>query len=430
MNSVVLNSVKAKNSTLEIDFACNGRMKKFFKDRKFVAEYNVCIETTPPSILVIPFLAIACPVVWADNAEVYVDECDETFLQSLGAVKKTLRKFYPQMNFSGRIHVKKVVKASNRNSFRKMLLYSGGIDSLATLIRHQSEKPILFTVFEKGFAPAFIVDIAKDVSKECGLELRTVKNNPYGTLDIPMLATYRNKINGDWYQRVMHGLALIGLSAPIAYMENVKTIYIAASATKELLQPWGSHPEIDSNVAWDGTNAIHDGFELSRQKKICLISEYIKKYHHQLKVRSCNFPTIVQNCSVCEKCSRTIVGLELAGINSMECGFMLREYTFPTIKENLLRGKWNFGGNEDWLWKDILSQYSHNMNLPNPKLNSFLEWLSTIDFQIIKSSTSGNSSKIKLLVWKMIIPIIMYYPYFCHVIFRKFYKNFEAFLHI
>ena len=430
MNNLILGSVKANNNTIETTFSCNGRMRKFFKNRKFVAEYNISIEGTPPSILTIPFLAVACPVAWANNADIYVDECDETFLYSLKLIKKTLREFYPQMNFGGRIQVKNVVKVPNRNLSRKMVLYSGGVDSLATLMRHQSENPLLFTVMGKNFAPPFIADIAKDVSNKCGLELRTVNNNPYGILDLPMLAIFRKQTKGDWYRQVMHGLALLGLSAPVTYVDKIGTVYIAASLTNEMLEPYGSHPEIDNNVKWTGTHVIHDGHELSRQQKIFLIANQMKKTLQSHQLRVCNFPNLNGNCGRCEKCVRTIIGLEVAGMDPNLCGLPLQKDLGLYAKESLLKGNWDLDPHICWVWSDIQSSIIPNMQLPNPELRSFIEWLPTVDFKTIKSSTTRKSSKLKASFWEKGKPLMLYSPYFCHVMFRKFYNRFERYLHI
>ena len=430
MNSVIINAVKAKDNVLEVSFSCTGRMRKFFKYRKFVAEYNVCIEKTPRSILLVPFLATACPIVWADDAEIFVNECDETFLQSLEVIKKSLQRFYPGMNFRGNIRVNKSVRSTDHAFARSMSLFSGGIDSYATLIRHQAENPILFTVYGKGFAPYSIVKIAMDVSKKNGLELRTVRNNPYSILDIPMLAIYRNKIGGDWYQRVMHGLALLGLCAPITYVDRIGTIYIAASATKEFKQPWGSCPEIDNHVRWSGTNVIHDGFDLSRQQKLFLIADYIRKKNCQIYVHSCNFPNLPKNCGICEKCSRTIVGFELAGIDPTRVGFLIGDDLASSIKENLVEGNWDFGLPEQWLWTDIKYYAKRTLDLPNPEMEKLVEWLSNLNIASIKSRTSKKSSKLKSILWEMGIPLIKYLPYPLYTKFRIFYNRFEKHLHI
>ena len=430
MDSLVLDSVRANNKIITIDFSCTGRIKKFFTENHFIAEYNVSVESVPRSIQIIPFLATACPIVWADNAELIIEECDETFLKSLEVIKTVLNKFYPRVNFAGRISAKKIVKTPTSDFTRSMSLYSGGIDSLATLIRHHIENPILFTIFGQGFAPDSVVKISKNIAETFGLELRTVKNNPYSILDLPMLSTYRQKIGGDWYQRVMHGLALVGLCAPVAYVEKVGTVFIASSATKTFKRFLGSHPEIDNNVKWAGTRAFHDAYDLSRQQKMFLIADFLKDKTWQFQIRTCNYPNLPNNCSGCEKCSRTIVGLQLAGINPNQYGYHVQKDTIALIKQNLLRGNWKFDEPEKWEWEDIQNYADHGINLQNSEISEFFKWLISLDIKAIKSRTSSEKSRFKSMLWQVGVPFLRSWPFAVHVMFRKFYKRFRRQMYI
>jgi len=430
INRLFLESVKANNNIIEVDFSCTGRMKKFFVENKFIAEYNVSVEAAPRSIQVIPFLATACPIVWADNAELIIEECDETFLKSLEVIKIVLQKFYPRMNFGGRISAKKIIKTPISDFTRCMSLFSGGIDSLATLIRHHTENPILFTIFGQGFTPDSVIEISKNIAETFGLELRTVRNNPYSILDLPMLSTYRQKIGGDWYRRVMHGLALIGLCAPVSYVEKAGTIFIASSATKDFKRFLGSHPEIDNNVRWAGTRSFHDAYDLTRQQKMFLIADFLKDKNWHFRIRTCNYPNLPNNCSRCEKCSRTIVGLQLAGINPNQYGYYVQKDTAALIKENLLRGNWNFDEAEKWEWEDIQHYAGRRVNSQNSEMRAFLNWLLSFDIKASKSRTISKKSRFKSALWHIGIPFLRLWPYAVHLMFRKLYKRFRQQMHI
>jgi hypothetical protein len=91
-NRLTVTSVEAANNRLTISFSCKGQIQNYFTQNQFLVEYNASIEGVPEAILIIPFLASICPIAWANQADVYVEEADKTFLCSLGHVQKTLQK--------------------------------------------------------------------------------------------------------------------------------------------------------------------------------------------------------------------------------------------------------------------------------------------------------------------------------------------------
>jgi hypothetical protein len=237
-----------------------------------------------------------------------------------------------------------------------------------------------------------------------------------------MLSSYRADINGDWWTRIMHGLALLGLCAPLTHTDKIGKLYIAASWYEEFQRPWGSHPEIDNKVRWTGTTVTHDGYELSRQEKIEIIAQYIMKNDPQLRIRSCLDPHKGENCSRCEKCSRTIIGLELAGINPNEHGFTVETDTFLSIKSNLLGGEWDFDDGEKYVWGDLRKHANHNRNLPHPQAALLVNWLLDVNSKDIKSRQRRRTIS---MLWKMLAPLLKYIPYELYRILRKTYKVFE-----
>ena len=82
MTRLVITSVESIGNRFIVRFSCTGARKKFLKKTVFFAEYNTSIEGVPEAVLVIPFLGTVCPVAWANQADVYVDTIDETFLHS------------------------------------------------------------------------------------------------------------------------------------------------------------------------------------------------------------------------------------------------------------------------------------------------------------------------------------------------------------
>ncbi len=419
MNAIFVEQVKAVNKKLTVDFSCSGQVKKLVGQTQFFAEYNVRVENVPEAVLVIPFLSTICPIAWACQADVYVNTVDEVFLQSLERIRIALQKFYPRMRFEGKIHVAKVFKPENANRTKSMMLLTLGVDSLATYVRHESETPVLVSVHG---ADIDVNDLkgwdahAKNLiafSKATGCEFRPVKSNFRALPDEIMLKMiYRNAIIGKgtwrkWYSHIMHGLALTGLSAPIAYLENVGTLYIASSDTEETRGPYGSAPEIDNNVSWTGTKTIHDGYELNRVGKTALVADYVRRRHLNLHIQVCS-DTKGKNCSRCEKCGRTIMALELAGIDPNNHGFEIKPGTFSNIKKYLMNGYWLWTKRDKDCWIGIQCRgQENNVVLPHPQAKEVLSWLSHARFENFEPPVLKKSEQ---LVYS-ISPLLKYLPY-------------------
>lgn len=438
MNRLIVKSVDATGGKLTIDFDCIGQIKKFLRGNRFFAEYSTSIEDTPESILVIPFLSTVCPIAWANPAEVYVETVDETFLQSLENVRLALQRFYPRINFSSKIYVNRIVTSHVNVRTKSMMLFSGGVDSLATYIRHQTENPVLVAVHGSDVHVndyehwRVVAKNFKEFSKANGATLRTVRSNFCDLVDDLMLKIYYEALHGDWWSRVMHGLAFLGLCAPLTYVDEIGKLYIASSYTADFHKPWGSAPEIDNNVMWTGTRCVHDGFELSRQEKMQMIAEYIKRKRCRLNIRSCNTRgeglkrSEVGNCcsSKCEKCSRTIVGLELAGLNPNSHGFDINANTFSNIKENLKNQKWLFGDDRKYVWTDLQRHARHAGTLPNPEAEELINWLINVNVETIGSKVS-NYQLIQLFLGT-VAPSFKYLPYSIWRLNRRVYKALSA----
>jgi hypothetical protein len=295
------------------------------------------------------------------------------------------------MKFSGRIYAQKIVTVDTGVQTKSMTLFSGGIDGLTTYFRHKAENPILVSIH--GFDIALnkkrewnrFVKQVQTFSTKNDAPFRTIRFNSQQIIDWFLFIEYFPKISGYWEERVMHGLALLGLCAPLTYIDKVRKLYIASSFTDRVQFPWGSHPEIDNHIKWNGTRAIHDGYELSRQEKINFLVDYFENINPDHHIRTCNATKSDKNCSICEKCSRTILGLELAGINPSKHGFNVDSNTFLNIKRNLTDRRWRFGDDEEFMWTDLQQHASLAKELPHPEARVLVDWLLQANFKTLRT---------------------------------------------
>ena len=368
MTALVLESVETDGPVVEYNYRCHGRVRRFFSSEPFTVEYGVDISAVPESILTIPWLANACPVAWATGADVVVPELDREFGAALDRIQSAMREMHSAFMTGGEVHGEAVVDPvadrfdANDRFDDSALLFSGGVDSLTSYVRHREKAPYLVSVhgadIDRDNLEAWRHNrtLVEDFAGSRGIEPLFVGADMHGFLDGQLLlAHYRQYLDDNWFTDVQHGLGLLGLCAPLSYVRGIGTVYIAATHTEEFNQPWGSHPKIDDEVAWSGATAVHDGYKLSRQEKIGVLADYIEREAPNLRIRSCHESATGGNCNDCEKCARTVVGLLLAGLDPTAHGYEVKPDTFRCIREEIEAGTWRLGHDERFMWEDLQS---------------------------------------------------------------------------
>jgi hypothetical protein len=383
LSRLVVEDVVVEGNRVTVDYRRSGFMRKLVRGGPFYAQYDVSIESVPDSLAVIPFLAAVSPVAWVSGSEVVVEIVDEVFLHSLRRVKEVLRGFYPGLGFTGSVKGEGVKLDIGCNFSRSGLLFSGGVDSISSFIAHEGEEPVLITV--KGSDVRVFMEEAwgntvrwvKEFAVAEGVEHRVVESNFREILNELMIYAYfGEEIGYDWYGRVMHGLALTGLCAPVSVRCGLSRVYIAATHSVDNPVAWGSCPDIDNNIRWGGTRVVHDGYMFSRQERVIRIAEHY--LGDGVYIRSCYRSGDGLNCCDCEKCYRTIVGLVLAGVDPGDFGFMVGPGTFSGVKDDLLGGRFRFGEDELYMWRDLQRSIEVGGD-QRPEVERFLRWLRDVD---------------------------------------------------
>ncbi len=384
-------------------------ISKYFKGREFFVKYNNDVADIAESILYVPAIANVAPVSWAIGANLHVKELDETFIESLHAIKEVMSGIYLDFSCAGDICVENIV--SNRFGHRgSAQLFTGGIDSLATYARHRDEKPdfisyAIFKPFSRPLQNLIYKGLSEFAQKE-GVAFHIVESNMNDFFNQRnLLSSYGHYLyEASWWASVQHGMGLLGMCAPLTAVSDIQKIYIASSATKNMpkrpLKLWGSHPLIDSKVAWADVKVCHDSSERSRQEKIRFaIKPYIENTKNYPPITVCNDARRgeILNCSRCEKCSRTIVGLALEGIDPNLCGFKVDDRTFDHIKRKLLMPELRFADDDPNMWRDIQACIPDTITSDLYGSKTFFEWLKglkVMDYVEKKATLSQNIAEL------------------------------------
>lgn len=185
------------------------------------------------------------------------------------------------------------------------LFFSGGVDSFYTLLEHQDEVTDL--IFVHGF------DIRPEDRESCRRAEESIRRvgESFGKRVIKIETDLRAMLDdyGNWGERT-HGAAMAAVAHLIA--GEFARIYIAASYATDPLFPWGSHPHLDPLWSSSGLEFVHDGCDTNRSDKLRRVSLSdiaLKNLRVCWKNRKGSL-----NCGRCEKCIRTMIGLNVLGV--------------------------------------------------------------------------------------------------------------------
>ena len=317
-NSLIIKNILKENNKITIKYKCFDKWKEFLCEDSFYSSYNINIESVPNSIAIIPFMANILPISWFFDLKIECKELDKIFYESISEIKKGYEEMYPSIKFYGNLEVNRIVENEKSNK-GEATLFSGGVDAYCTLLRHISTKPDIITIFGADIklndtnGISNVNKLNKEIAEELEINYQEIYSNFREILNYHNLNKGIQKyLNGEWWHEFQHGIALIGLVAPLSYINGYNKVYIASSFCKTQKGQYcsASDPIIDNKFKYNNTLTVHDGYELDRQDKIKLICNIRKKINiSKIKLRVCWESTGGKNCCHCEKCYRTIMGI-------------------------------------------------------------------------------------------------------------------------
>ncbi|GAA3641617.1 hypothetical protein [Flavivirga jejuensis] len=408
MNNVLkLNSISFSNNGKRVnyDYSIGNKIKKFFnEDQPLYAEYGVDVSQVPKSILAIPFLSNVLTIAWYGCFDVEADELDEDFYNAMVLVKKEFEKRDASYTLTSKLLVNNLIK-NTINGEKYALLFSGGVDAFSSYIREIDTVPDLVTIHGPDIA---IKDTEQWNDLKTFIEGQSLlqKNNKnFIESNVRDFYTYEVNllIEGlGWWGKVQHGLSLLGSVAPISFINGYKHLTISSTYSELMDVVWGSKPEIDEKITWAGIQIHHDAFDLRRQDKVDLIANFSKETNTPFRLRVCYSEVRDQfNCSNCEKCYRTILGLVLAGENPNNYGFNVDEKYYDEMFKTLEIGNSNKGMQYFWwelmekaktatnpyIFNDKEKELSQIKDIANGKIDKLLDEIS------LKTNSSNQKFK-------------------------------------
>mgnify|MGYP007042436634 CR=1 FL=1 len=200
-------------------------------------EYDVRIAEIPLSLLTIPCVSSLATLAWATGCKVSVQQIDEAFARSLFHVRDAFKRFYPKLPFSGTLRGQRVTNDYAADA--AALLFSAGVDSIASYLRYRHLRPSLLTFFggdisltEEALRSLARRRIARFAAEE-KIGFWAVTSNARFLLDETYLNRNLRALLGgnDWWGGFSHGIVQLGVCAPICALDGVGRLVIASTHT-------------------------------------------------------------------------------------------------------------------------------------------------------------------------------------------------------
>jgi len=343
-------------------------------------------RTDNESILHIPLMSLILPLAWLSDTNIRVESLDKKYYESMYLLREEMNKVYPYKRFKTEIIVDNLVE-NKVNAHGSGLLFSGGVDSMYSLISNLENKPSLIMIW--GIDTHVYPDHADHwnelnsiyslMAKRMGLDFSMVKTNVSEIFDYRRIDHRYHKAlcSGSFGVKLTHTLRFLPLVAPLS-IGRFNKCHVAASIYPSFpFDKWtiGTIPSTDEKIVWADLETKHDGF-IPRIEKVKVISDYLN--NHELVLKVCLRPRV--NCSKCSKCYRTIISLLLYGIDPNTCGFKVTEKTFMDMKKHFTKSTFNEVFVPHFL-QPMQARVGEESESIIPGSGEFLQWFKDLDLE-------------------------------------------------
>lgn len=389
--------IKDNGRTVTYDYTVSRELSKYFRNNdSYFSSYDVDISSVPKSVLCIPFMSNFLPISWFLDVKIECEEIDKAFYESTFLIKKEFQKMYVKHKLGGELKVGNIIENPGRDLGKKAMLFSGGVDSGSVYVRHAASNLALISIWgadiDLNDKPRWNDLVNYNESQQY------VANNSKYYIKSNLRTFYTYKLSSDldlgWWGYVQHGMALLGITAPLAYELGVNILYIASTDTKETQDSWGSNPTTDELLEWSNTKIVHECYDLTRVEKIKSITDFSSKNKIPFELRVCYSESRDSlNCNVCEKCIRTIMAIVLGGDDPNKYGFSADSSFYTLVRKQL-----NKGLNPVLVayWKDLQVKAKRSSSVfvfENPSIEKEeIKWFFEFDLKLQKK---GKIAKFK-----------------------------------
>lgn len=223
----------------------------------------------------------------------------------------------------------------SRHTKSTACLLTGGIDSLFTARSRKSDINTFINVVHREGLDASRIATSPNASLT---EFSVTQNKTLITIETNMMSSFPEVF--DAWASLAHGA---GYAAAGHFLgQDIDRLMISASFSFDQLRPWGSHPETDALLSSDNLAIEHIGAATNRFEKLRSLSEDSVSIRHLSICEHGPQSGPFLNCSKCQKCLRTMIGLDLICVSPDAAPtFDWSDYRPEKLKAFLLPGHVN-----------------------------------------------------------------------------------------
>jgi hypothetical protein len=204
---------------------------------------------------------------------------------------------------------------------RTGLLFSRGVDSFYSLVKHNSSISDLIVLHgfefpwkDNGHFQEHLEKVRR-IAAALDKRLIVVRTN------------LKEYLVQHTHWDFSHGAALA--SAGLCLEGTISTCIVASTYAYDQVHPWGSHPLLDPLWSTGTLHFVHDGGEARRVDKLRAIADDKLAMAY---LRACDNAGSSGQCGHCEKCLRTMVGLHVIG-RLADCSTMPQDISPDSIRK-------------------------------------------------------------------------------------------------
>lgn len=402
---IKIDSIEKTSDSIKVNFSFCEEISKYFRQNFQKIQYlklNHDLTNIPDGIAIIPFVSNVLPIIWFFDLKLIIDEIDKNFFESIDDIKKGYKLLFPFIDFKGEVICKNTKDFSYTAQNNSVAMFSQGLDSINTVINNLDKNLSLLTLhgsdipLDKTEGWNNLSGIIDEFAESVNVKNYYAKSNFRRMLNNTQLNNaLPDGMKKSWWHQFQHGIGIISHATIIAYLLKSKNILIASSLSKASAKfenlkynPIESSPIIDNNFKFAACRTIHDGYEFERIDKLRNTVSYSRE-NEPIFLRVCFTSQNGDNCSVCDKCSRSILGLISENENPNGYGFDVCDETLLGIRANLDDLKngvekkgWYFRNFRPYFWIDLQNNFQKNAEKYDFDEN--VKWILDYDFSNIK----------------------------------------------
>ena len=316
----------------------------------------------PDGILSVPFVGIMLTATMLLDIDIRVPVIDRTFYQSVEEVKQVYKEMFPASHFNFNVSADEVQDIQYENN-NKATFFTGGVDATSALIENIRQKPILLNIWGGDIRltdpssheqlEAYFSCLSNALSLQYAF-VKTDGREMFIETELDMLLRDHmdRKRNHDWWASIAHILSMTSSIAPYAYLNNIGTCFIGSSYVDGTDIFDSNNEKLITAIRFGSTYFESVDGKMDRLAKTKKIIDFHEDTGTDLQLKVCWNRTAGQNCSCCEKCYRTIMGIVVNGGDPNEYGFYVTKKTYQDIRKFLQNKKVN-----EAFWIPIVNRF-------------------------------------------------------------------------